>query len=254
MTRSHTIVVAFALALACAAARAAEPVGPIKPIKKAEHTFTTSKDTYVTNEKEGKPGDRSHRNYGAAPALHLDTQYNGEKSHVLIEFDLAALPKNATILTATLAMGARIKPAVGTAVAVEVRRLLRDDWIEGEQGGKTHKEKSGASWIARRYTEDGPVKWQTPGATGAEDSDAKTLIALKGTKQIDELDTGISVLPHVTAWHAERKTALGWVIRTVNTKINLYRWASSDAPNTQGPTLTIAYTLPDLKPKPAGED
>lgn len=204
--------------------------------------FKVAKDTFITNEKAGTPGDRTDRNFGDQPQINIDTQYNGEKSHALVQFDLAAIPAEATIRKAVLLMGPRIKPGVGTLMELEVRRLLRDDWLEGGKDRKTEGVSMAATWNARFVKEDGTaVAWEMPGAMGATDSDVGTAIRLPGADAVARLDEGIDVTVHVQTWQKDRTVAPGWMLRSSNQNINYIRWASREAEGATGPTLAVTW-------------
>jgi len=199
-------------------------------------TLTPSKDAYISQEKIDAPGDRSHRNFGGAPALRADTQYNGEKSHVLLGFDMGDLAGKA-IERAVLVMGPPVDPKVGTTMGIEIRRLLASDWVEGEHGDKTHKDKAGVSWHARAYDQDGmPLSWDKPGAMGEADSDAAGAVKVSMAQVNEVTDPGVDVTALVKAWQEAAKTAeagkkpqFGLLIRTTNDKINYVGWPSKEA-------------------------
>ena len=205
--------------------------------------FTPTADTFISQEKQGQPGDRSHRNYGAAHSLRADTQYSGEKSHVLLKFDLSDIPKDANITGAILVMGSPVKPTVGSLEVIEIRRLLRDDWVEGTQGHETHVSHTAVSWLAVRYEDEKPIAWSTPGATGEKDSDAKNKIVID-TDPAMTLAKGAPVTSLVQTWSADRAVAFGVLIRTSNEKINYLGWASKEMPDAEGPVLVVEWTTP----------
>jgi hypothetical protein len=205
-------------------------------------TFKPTKDSWITNEKAGKPGSREHRSYGACKYLSVDTQYSGKKSHILLEFDLNEIPKGAKLASAFLVMGPKVKPSVGGPKAIEIRRLLKDDWKEGKQGAKTHRVKKAASWIASSYSTEGAKKWDKPGALGEQDSDAKGAVVISGAEIKDLAADGVDVLDLLNAWNKKRDIQFGLLIRTTNDKINYLRWASSNAGKDKGPQLVVTYS------------
>ena len=205
--------------------------------------FVASRDTYITQESQGEPGDRSHRNYGASHALRADTQYNGKKSHVLLAFDLGKIPRDANIDSAMLAMGPQVKPGVGSVDGIEIRRMLRDDWIEGDQGNDTHVDHTYTSWAAVRYENGKPVEWDAQGAMGDKDSDAKSAVQLSAA-EVDKLETGAPVTDLVKAWQASRAGSFGLLIRSTNQKINYLGWASKEMPDAKGPMLVVQWSKP----------
>ena len=229
-------ILASAVGVASFAANAEEQV---------TKTFRTVKDTFITQEKEGKPGDRSHRNYGKSKFLAIDTQYSGKKANILLGFDLSSIPKEAKITSAVLIMGSKIKPSVGALKSIEIRRLLRDDWVEGTEGDKTHKPKTACSWIARAYSGDVVLKWDKPGALGTKDSDAEDALFLDKQQDIKELNlNGFDIAYIVDIWSKKRDVKFGLLIRTTNDKINLWRCESADAGDETGASLIVTYTLP----------
>jgi hypothetical protein len=177
----------------------------------------------------------------------MDTQYSGKKSNILLEFDLSSIPKNAKITSAMLVMGSKVKPSVGALKSLAIRRLLRDDWVEGDQGAKTHKPKTGASWIARYYKDSKPVKWEKPGALGEKDSDAEEALFLDRRQDIKELNlNGFDIAYIVDLWNKKRDVKFGLLIRTTNDKINLWRCESNDADTSSTAAIRIAihYVIP----------
>ena len=205
--------------------------------------FTASRDTYITQESQGEPGDRSHRNYGASHVLRVDTQYNGKKSHILLAFDLSKIPKDANIDSAMLVLGPPVKPMVGSLDGIEIRRMLRDDWLEGDQGNDTHVDHTFTSWVAVRYDNGNPVEWTGQGAMGEKDSDAKSAIRLNAG-EIDKLETGAAVTDLVKAWQASRSGSFGLLVRSTNEKINYLGWASKEMPDAKGPFLVVQWSKP----------
>lgn len=214
-----------------------------EPMKK---TFTTTKDTFITQEKEDEPrGGRTHRNYGKSKYIAMDTQYSGKKAHILLQFDLSSIPKGAKITSAILIMGAKIKPEVGAIKGIEIRSLLRDDWTEGTQGDKTHKAKTACSWFARSYAGEKMKAWEKPGALGKSDSDSENALFIEKQQDIKELTlNGFDIAYIVDLWSKKRDVNFGLLLRTTNDKINLWRCESTDAGEGKGAKLILAYTLP----------
>ncbi len=205
-------------------------------------SLKATKDASITNENAGVPGDRSERNFGDLPYLSIDTQYNGEKSHILMEFDLSTIPADAVIQKAELVMGTPLSPEVGTIASVEVRRLLRNDWVEGGKDRVAEGVSSGASWTARYYKANGAaVAWQLPGALGAEDSAAGDAIKLPGTSATGTLEKGLDVTAHVQAARKAQQKTVGWLLRSTNDQINICRWASREAADKGGPILKVTW-------------
>jgi hypothetical protein len=204
--------------------------------------FRPTKDTWITNEKQGTPGSRADRGYGACKYLSLDTQSDGDKSHILLEFDLKDIPKGAKIGSAFLVMGARIDPQVGSIKAIEIRRLLKDDWQEGKEGDKTHVARTATSWMARSYSAEGESKWEKPGAVGDTDCDTTAAVTVQES-EIKSLEAdGLDILDLLNAWNKDRNVQFGLLIRTTNDKINYLRWNSSNAGEGKGPKLVIMFT------------
>jgi len=86
------------------------------------------------------------------------------------------------------------------------------------------------------------VKWDKPGALGEKDSDAKGMVVVSGNEVKDLAADGVDILDLVNAWNKDRNIQFGLLIRTTNDKINLLRWASTNAGDDKGPRLVITYS------------
>lgn len=109
--------------------------------------LTASQDTYAT-------GYSPTLNYGVSTTLNVDRGGGAEgDQQTLIQFDLSAIPVNATVVSATLLMQA---VASATAMNVQVFQMLQQ-WVEGT-GNNTagaanwNQASPGVSWSALPYS------------------------------------------------------------------------------------------------------
>ncbi|MBI3415013.1 MAG: DNRLRE domain-containing protein [Verrucomicrobia bacterium] len=186
-------------------------------------------------------------NLGASRDLAAGTTANGKKSRALIKFDLTrAVPTNATISSATLAVTVVRTPGNGGVGSVfDLRRVLRD-WAEGTHGASggsgTAAAANETTWNARFFP---ATLWSQPG--GALGVDFSTTVsaslAMAGTKTYSFKSTPALVVD-VQAWVNDPAANFGWVLLSESENmIETARRFASRENATQAPTLVIDYAL-----------
>ncbi len=179
------------------------------------------KDTYID---ENNPAN----NYGTSTSLVMDESGGGlGEGHVLLQFDLSAIPAGAVITNATLQLQAVSKADIGST-DIHVYEVTQA-WDEGT-GGTT-----AANWNNRLPGIPLDTPWSTPG--GAIDSTA-----------VDTLTTS-SIGPHawditalVQAWNDGAKTNNGLMLASDDFGQVIFTYDSREG--TTPPQLVISYSSP----------
>jgi len=116
-------------------------------------TVTADRDTYLRE-------DQSTNNFGTSTTLISNPAKAGAKKHMLMHFDISAIPVGATIQSATLSL--RSKSSRSNHFA-QVRNMMTD-WTE-----------TGANWTKR----DGANSWASATAFGSSDYGTNTYATFK---------------------------------------------------------------------------
>lgn len=120
-------------------------------------TFDVTADTYID-------AGSTRNNYGGEALLQVESDGTNDK-HVILRFDLSALPDTIKITHANLSIYyygfAYGNDPVGRTY--DSYRLTETDWVEGTQSGK--KQNGASNWNFRQYRQSGGVYWTTPGGT-----------------------------------------------------------------------------------------
>src|SRR5262245_15597272 len=187
-----------------------------------------SQDTYI----ESRPPDDT-KNHGTSTSLVADREAT-DLQRVLVQFDLSAIPANATINSATLSMQAT---QIGGALNISVYEI-QESWSEGVKDGGV----DAASWNER---ETG-TPWTAAG--GTFDS---TAVASINTNSVGQHSWDITSL--VQAWVDGTKANNGVMIGSPDGGGN--RTVTYDSRETVGgtaPVLVIDYTVNPVNSAPAG--
>ncbi|MBX3421912.1 MAG: DUF2341 domain-containing protein [Pirellulaceae bacterium] len=178
-------------------------------------------DTYITSVNTGF-------NYGQSSSLIVDRSGGSiGNSRILIQFDLSAIPSDATITSATLIMNST---ANGGAMNINVYRLTQA-WTEGAQSGAA----GAASWTQAQAG----VNWTLAG--GAFNS---TVIATLNTGDTGQHSWNITSL--VNSWYLGNFANFGLVIGSPDLGTTAITYDSSESGN--GPQLLITFDTSNLPP------
>ena len=171
----------------------------------------------------------------------------GSRSRALIRFDLTAIPTNATVQSAILAVVLVRSPPTAVASEFELRRVLKS-WVEGDKGQPGVD--SGApgtigepTWNLRAVPDQG---WGAPGGRlGVDFADAvsaTTRIVREGDYQFGPAD---GFTADVQRWIKTPAENWGWVLRSQDeaTKSTARRFGGREEAGSE-PVLTVTYVVP----------
>ncbi|HET7624346.1 MAG TPA: Ig-like domain-containing protein [Verrucomicrobiae bacterium] len=163
----------------------------------------------------------------------LGASANHEIRRMLLRFDLSGkIPAGAIINSATLSVQVVRVPQSPQASTFGLHRLL-ENWSE-----------SGATWNARSPG----VSWQTPGATGANDSSGAT----SSTVFISNLGNYIfpssaALVSDVQSWAENPSGNFGWLLTSADeASLRTARHFATRESGADAPVLTIDYSVPSL--------
>ena len=163
----------------------------------------------------------------------------------LIEFDLTAIPANATIMDASLSM--YLSMAHGGSAAISLHKTLRD-WGEGasdagEPGGAgIQAETNDATWFHTFYD---TVFWTTHGGDFSPTISATTTV---NTVNMTYTWSGSGVVADVQAWVSNPSNNFGWVIRGNETTTGKAQRFNTRENTSNQPRLTVTYQAPSGTP------
>ncbi|MFK7730260.1 MAG: cadherin-like domain-containing protein [Pseudomonadales bacterium] len=177
-----------------------------------------SADTYVDDSSKGN-------NYGESSSLRFDSG-GGDfgKQHILLQFDVDALPGNATITNANLYL-----EATSNSGSTDIQaRLVTELWSEGGQNGSA----GAASWNDR---ENG-IAWSNRG-----NPQASTTLDTVNTSAIGRHEWNVTSA--VQGWHSGSVNK-GLVIGTDATGSEQVVYQSVEAASSAPPRLIVEFTVP----------
>lgn len=175
---------------------------------------TSGKDAYL---KQDKVDERR----GGDPELRVKTE-SGKLNRALVQFDLSALPANATVISATLSLF--VKDATGGAVTISAHRLT-NAWNEAQ-----------VTWNARDKAAS--QLWSSPG--GDYDASASASAIIDNTKNVWRSWNLTSL---VATWLSNPASNYGvaLVAPVTNPKTEKKFKSSDDGSATQRPKLEVCY-------------
>jgi len=186
-------------------------------------TLTTTLDTHLE-------GNNPTTNFGAQTFLNVG--YNIAARRALVQFDVSALPANATIISAVLHLWVS-GDASNNADTVRAFRLKRA-WVEAE-----------ATWNIWATAQN----WQTAGGFGANDCEQTDIgaLALPAAVTDGQEFTWALTPAAVQEWRSGVFTNRGLLLKTdTESGSNLKQWKSREhATVAQRPQLVITYLAPE---------
>jgi hypothetical protein len=221
----------LALALACAHLARATTI-----------TLTPSKDNTIYSD------DALSNAVGVN--LFAGNNGNGATRRALLNFDLSAIPADATITGVTLSLYATVATSVTQTVTLT---RLTTDWGEGTSnagnfggGGSGAAATTGdATW---QYSFYSTTSWTSAGGDFAAGASASTSVA---SASATYTWNSPGMIADVQTWLADSSTNFGWIVQgNEGANGTAKAFASREAANsTQRPQLTITYT--SAVPEPA---
>ena len=185
------------------------------------------KDTYLD---DNNPAN----NYGTSTSLVMDESGGGlGEGHVLLQFDLSAIPAGAVITNATLQLQAVSKTDIGST-DIHIYEVT-ETWDEGT-GGTT-----AANWNNRQPDIPTDTPWSTPGGTIDP-----TVAATLTTSSIGQHTWNITAL--VQAWNDGVKTNNGLMLASDDFGLVAFTYDSREG--STPPKLVISYSSPDANTAP----
>ena len=185
------------------------------------------KDTYLD---DNNPAS----NYGTSTSLVMDESGGGlGEGHVLLQFDLSAIPAGAVITNATLQLQAVNKTDIGST-DIHVYEVT-EAWDEGTGGTNA------ANWNNRLPDIPTDTPWGTLGGTINP-----TVVDTLTTSSIGQHTWDITAL--VQAWNDGVKTNNGLMLASDDTGQVIFTYDSREG--TTPPQLVISYSSPDANTAP----
>lgn len=187
--------------------------------------------------------DNPNNSSGGFPYLYVGKTQSASPRRILLKFNLAALPANAQVSSATLQLNVSDISRPGN-MAVSLHKVTAP-WVEGNapipsasQGGTgTAAEPGDSTW---NHASQPGTAWVTPGGDHAAGVSASGTI---GGTLTTTLISGGTLAADIQAWAAAPGTNNGWLLIGDEAGIgNAKRLYSSEAPSTLQPTLFIEYT------------
>ncbi len=180
--------------------------------------------------------------------LAAGTQRSGERSRALVRFDLATVPANAAVSSATVTFKV-VKASSGAVTSTfELRRVLVD-WTEGTKGSTGSGTGSAATTGESSWNSRGPGSWTAAGGAVGPDFAPVTSATqpLAGTSLAFASTPGL--VADVQDWLGDSAQNHGWVLlsQAEATPLTARRFGSRETAGSE-PTLVIEYTVP---PPPA---
>lgn len=175
------------------------------------------------------------------------TRFAGVR-RALVEFDLSAIPANATIVSATMTL--HLTRAISAGNQQSLHRVLAS-WGEGASttgpdeslnagGGGDTATTGDATWVHRFFN---TTAWTTPGGDFAP--------AASATTTVDDIQgpyswSGAGLVADVQSWLVNPSSNHGWIVLGVESGFaNAKRFASSEnADASLRPALKVTYTVP----------
>jgi hypothetical protein len=189
---------------------------------------------------ESATGDRSN---GAGEGIfcgRLGSNGNGRKLRLVVAFNLASIPANATITAVNLRL--YLEQANGGTYTHNVYRLL-GDWGEGTSNGfggdGAPSTPNDATWIHRFFPS---TYWTNPGGDFVAASSASASVG-SNTGPVTWSSAGL--ISDVQEWVQNPSTNFGWMIRGNETSLSTAKKfiSSNWQGNPDRPRLTVTYTV-----------
>ena len=165
----------------------------------------------------------------------------GNARRALVYFDLSAIPRRATVESASLQLS--LTPSNAVALQIRLHRMLAD-WGEGQSyssgGGGAPAVPGDATWIHRLFDE---LFWVRPGGQFVPRPSATQVVDGPGSYVWD----GAGALVHdVRLWVAAPHRNFGWILLGEDARRQTSQsFASRENPDPAvRPRLTVTYRLP----------
>ncbi len=183
---------------------------------------------------------------GAGSFLYVGRTNSGVARRALIYFDLACIPPDAVVQSATLTMHLKTSspgfPSSGDTVSVF---RVREDWGEGasdagDPGGSGAPSAPGdATWIHRFYPDSASLWASVGGDFALVGSSSLNVLAAPGAYSW----TGTGLSQDVQSWLQDSESNHGWILKDQETNGIAERFDSRENAGGTGPTLSVTFTV-----------
>lgn len=229
------LLAAVVMMVALFGAAMAQPVPP--PTPRAAITGTVTLEPAQDNTLFSESGNISN---GAGEYLFAGSIQRGDLRRAVVGFDLAGIPRGATVLTATLTLTMSRSIAGETPVMVHT---LQQAWGEGdsdalgEEGAGAAAAANDATWL---HTFFNTSQWTTPGGDFEAAPVATTAVGGNGAYRWTSAD----LVANVQAWVADPAANFGWILLgDETTPTTAKRFDSRENEPGNRPTLVVVYEV-----------
>ena len=195
-----------------------------------------SKDTTLFSEAELSNGQGLHLFSGATAPRN-----SNELRRALLAFDLASIPADAEIVSASLTLN--MNRTIAGDQEMTLHRVT-SEWGEnesdanGQEGRGTAAEVGDATWTSRIFPD---VAWDNEGGDFIAEASSTATVGGRGKYTWPGLEVDVQ------SWLATPESNFGWILNGVETSRTAKRFDSREASNeTNRPTLAIEFTLAGL--------
>jgi len=192
-----------------------------------------------------------NNNFGADATLAAGTTAGSRgaalRSRALIKFDVASIPKNAVISSASVTVKADSAPSPRADSVFDLRRVLQS-WNEGKKAGQQGAPATSGetTWRARFF---GTTNlWAVPGgATNIDFAETVSASKMVGGLGAYTFASTSNLVADVQAWLQNSPSNFGWIMKTESEKTprTARRFHSRERKVTNDiPHLSIDFTVP----------
>jgi hypothetical protein len=190
----------------------------------------------------------NNNNMGAEPTMAVGGFASGGAGRGLLRFDLAAIPRGATITSVSLALTVVKVPSGQQASIFTLNRMLRS-WAEGSKSGQTGQP---ASPGESTWETSGNGDWSAPGGASGDDFSASSSSAVNmSTATKYTFASTPDLVADVQGWVNDPATNFGWMLKAdlEATHKTAKRIASRQATAPTRPSLKVDFILPPAGPR-----
>ncbi|MBI1840126.1 MAG: DNRLRE domain-containing protein [Verrucomicrobia bacterium] len=213
-------------------------VGAVPSLNAATTTLSAVADVSLMENNKGE------LNTGGDSQIAGGVLANGERTRILLRFDLSSLPATAVIKSVTLTTTA-VKQNFSAPGALFIVHRMLVAWQEGRGTGSVGESAlpGEAAWQWRAAPSD---VWATPGGKPGTDF----VTASSSSAEIRAIGSVVfqssaQLVADAQAWVSQPQSNFGWVLKAADEKTatTARRFASREA-DEGGPSLDIEYELP----------
>ncbi|MGI8906825.1 MAG: DNRLRE domain-containing protein [Candidatus Sumerlaeaceae bacterium] len=185
--------------------------------------------------------DNTSSNNGGGPTAYVGATESHGLRHMLLRFNVASIPSNASVTSVSLAMLMTKAPATGPSPTPQRLHRVTRAWTEGTSTGTGANglvTSGTATWSSAQLN---TTAWTTPGGDFVAGSSATTNI---GSLTFSTFTwSSATMVADVQGWVTNAAQNFGWiVIGDEATQKSAREYASSEGAVSDQPVLTVTYT------------